>query len=90
MVEKQRIVLPADPADLEDADVTAEAMDRGLNARLIRVTRVKMGLSQAELAARFQVPVATLHDWECVRAPAPDAVVDQMRTIATKLKSSFP
>lgn len=38
------IRLPADPADAEDFDVTAEAMDRGQRARLIRKTRTRLGL----------------------------------------------
>jgi putative transcriptional regulator len=83
MAKNERIVLPADPADLEDFDVTEEAMDRALKARLIRVTRTKMGLSQPEFAARFHVPVETLNDWERSRATAPDFAIAYFRVIAT-------
>jgi predicted transcriptional regulator len=36
MAKNEHIVLPADPADPEDFDVTAEAMERAQRARLIR------------------------------------------------------
>jgi putative transcriptional regulator len=74
-------VFPADPADPEDFDVTAEAMDRGQRARMIRKTRTALGLSQAEFAARFRVPVGTLRDWEQARATAPDFAVAYIRVI---------
>jgi hypothetical protein len=34
-MQGERIVLPADPADPEDFDVTAEAMDRGQEVRML-------------------------------------------------------
>ncbi|HVE22104.1 MAG TPA: helix-turn-helix domain-containing protein [Acidocella sp.] len=82
MAKSERIVLPADPADAEDFDVTAAAMDRGQRARLIRQTRTKMGLSQPEFAARFHVPVGTLRDWEQARATAPDFAIAYIKVIA--------
>lgn len=81
-MKKERIVLPADPADPEDFDVTAEALDRGQRARLIRKTRTDLGLSQAEFAGRFHVPVGTLRDWEQARATAPDFAIAYVRVIA--------
>jgi putative transcriptional regulator len=81
MLKKAHIVFPADPADPEDFDVTAEAMDRGQRARMIRKTRTALGLSQAEFAARFRVPVGTLRDWEQARATAPDFAVAYIRVI---------
>lgn len=81
-MKKERIVLPADPADPEDFDVTAVALDRGQRARLIRKTRTDLGLSQAEFAGRFHVPVGTLRDWEQARATAPDFAIAYVRVIA--------
>ena len=75
------ITLPADPTDAEDFDVTAKALDRGQRARLIRRTRMDLGLSQAEFASRFQVPLGTLRDWEQARATAPDFAVAYVRVI---------
>ncbi len=80
-MKKEHIALPADPSDAEDFDVTAEAMDRGQRARLIRKTRTGLGLSQAEFAVRFHVPVGTLRDWEQARATAPDFAVAYVRVI---------
>ena len=81
-MRKDRIILPADPNDPEDFDVTAENMERGLRARLIRTTRTTLGLSQAEFAARFRVPVGTLRDWEQARSAAPDFAVAYVRVIS--------
>jgi putative transcriptional regulator len=80
-VKKEPIILPADPADPEDFDVTAEAMDRGQRARLVRKTRAGLGLSQAEFASRFRVPVGTLRDWEQARVTPPDFAIAYVRVI---------
>lgn len=80
-MRKTNIVLPADPNDSEDFAVTAEAMDRGQRARLIRMTRTELGLSQTEFANRFRVPVGTLRDWEQARATAPDFAIAYVRVI---------
>lgn len=81
-MEKNPIVLPSDPEDAEDFDVSAEAMDRGQRARLIRKTRTGLGLSQTEFAERFRVPVGTLRDWEQARATPPDFAVAYVRVIS--------
>lgn len=81
-MKKEHIVLPADPSDAEDFNVTAAALDRGQRARLIRMTRTDLGLSQAEFARRFHVPVGTLRDWEQARATAPDFAIAYVRVIA--------
>lgn len=75
------IALPADPTDAEDFDVTIEALDRAQRARLIRKTRTGLGLTQAEFATRFRVPVGTLRDWEQARATAPDFAIAYVRVI---------
>lgn len=80
-MKKDRIVIPADPSDAEDADVTEEGLQRGRRARLIRMTRTKLGLSQHEFAARFHVPVGTLRDWEQARSMPPDFAVAYIRVI---------
>lgn len=76
------IALPADPTDDQDFDATAEALDRGQRARLIRRTWISLGLSQAEFANRFRVPVGTLRDWEQAWATALDFAVASVRVIA--------
>jgi putative transcriptional regulator len=80
-VKNDHIMLPVDPTDAEDFDVTGEALDRAQRARLIRRTRTGLGLSQAEFASRFRVPVGTLRDWEQARATAPDFAIAYVRVI---------
>lgn len=80
-MKKDTIALPADLADSEDFDVMAEALDRGQRARLIRMTRTGLGLTQAEFADRFHVPVGTLRDWEQARATPPDFAIAYVRVI---------
>lgn len=75
------IALPADPDDPEDRPVSEEGLDRGQRARLIRTTRTALGLSQAEFANRFHVPVGTLRDWEQARATPPDFAIAYVRVI---------
>ncbi|KQP95342.1 XRE family transcriptional regulator [Methylobacterium sp. Leaf117] len=75
------IALSADPADDQDFDATAEALDRGQRACLMRRTRTSLGLSQSEFANRFRVPVGTLRDWEQARATAPDFSIADVRLI---------
>lgn len=82
MARKERIALPADPSDPEDFDASVEAMDRAHRARLIRMTRSALGLSQEQFATRFHVPVGTLRDWEQARVTAPDFAVAYVRVIA--------
>jgi putative transcriptional regulator len=81
-VKQQPVALSADPADAEDSDATAGALERGQRARLIRRTRTGLGLSQSEFARRFRVPVGTLRDWEQARATAPDFAIAYVRVIA--------
>ena len=80
-MKKNSIVLSADPSDVEDFDVAAEAREQGLRARLIRQTRTALGLSQSEFARRFRVPVGTLRDWEQARATPPDFAIAYVRVI---------
>lgn len=80
-MKNEPIILPADPADADDFDVSAEGMERGQRARLIRRTRTELGLSQSEFASRFHVPVGTLRDWEQARVTAPDFAIAYIRVI---------
>ncbi len=82
MAKNETIAIPADPNDPEDRDVSIEGLERGQRARLIRKTRTALGLSQAEFAARFHVPVGTLRDWEQARTMAPDFAIAYVRVIA--------
>jgi putative transcriptional regulator len=50
--------------DPDNPPSTDEELERGVLGRRVRLARQASGLSQAEFAARFQIPVATLRDWE--------------------------
>jgi len=82
VVKPDDIAIPADPNDPEDFDVTYEGLERGYRGRLIRMTRTALGLTQAEFAERFRVPVGTLRDWEQSRAMPPDFAVAYVKVIA--------
>lgn len=80
-MKKEHIILPADPNDPADFDVTSEAMDRAQKARIIRKTRTDLKMSQPEFAQRFRVPVGTLRDWEQARVTPPDFAIAYLKVI---------
>lgn len=49
---------------------------------LLRSTRAKLGLSQAEFAARIDTPASTLRDWEQGRFAPPGAVLRLAQLLA--------
>jgi putative transcriptional regulator len=51
-------------------------------AAIVRTARKRLGLSQAEFAARFQVPVGTLRDWEQSRRQPDAPALAYLRVIA--------
>jgi len=56
-------------------------------ARVKRITpvkrlRVELGLSQAEFAERFQIPLGTLRDWEQHRSEPDQAAQAYLKVIA--------
>ena len=79
--DAMKTVLPADPGDDEDFNVSPEGLECGLRARLIRRVRLSLGLSQTEFARRFAVPVGTLRDWEQARVTPPTFAVAYARLI---------
>lgn len=81
-MKNEPIALPADPDDPEDRAVSAAGLERGRRARVIRRARTGLGLTQAEFAREFHVPVGTLRDWEQARAAVPDFALAFVRVIA--------
>ncbi|TXN00961.1 helix-turn-helix domain-containing protein [Methylobacterium sp. WL103] len=75
-------ILASETSDPEDFDVSATTLDRAQKARLIRMARTSLGLSQGEFALRFRVSLGTLRDWEQARTTAPDFAVPYVRVIA--------
>jgi putative transcriptional regulator len=73
-------------AALSDPD--AQPLTRRQLARMRRITpvkrlRVELGLSQAEFAERFRIPVGTLRDWEQRRSEPDQAAQAYLKVIAT-------
>ena len=55
-----------------DPDAPPLMSPADMAAGVVRVLRKKLGLTQAQFAARFRIPVGTLRDWEQARKN-PDA-----------------
>jgi putative transcriptional regulator len=69
------------------ADPDAQPLTEAQLARMRRVSPVKrlrwkLGLSQAEFAERFQIPVGTLRDWEQHRSAPDQAAKAYLKVIA--------
>jgi len=76
--------IPVDPADLEDRAVSVAGLERGLMGRRIRQLRNRLGLSQAEFAARYGIPVANIRQYEIGRTMPPPAVQSFLKVIAAE------
>ena len=71
-------------AALSDPD--AQPLTRAQLAKMRRISRVKhlrwkLGLSQAQFAERFQIPVGTLRDWEQHRSEPDQAAMAYLKVI---------
>lgn len=62
MTEEQRHV--AALADPDAQPLSDEDMDRMRQTPRLKIIRRALGLTQEEFAARFQIPLGTLRDWE--------------------------
>jgi putative transcriptional regulator len=79
-------VLAAARADPDAQPLTEARLKRMRRISLAKHVRWKLGLSQAEFAARFQIPLGTLRDWEQHRTEPDQAVVSYLKVIATNPK----
>ena len=69
------------------ADPDAQPLTEADMARMRKVPRVKtlrraLGLTQEEFAARYQIPLGTLRDWEQARAEPDQPARAYLRAIA--------
>jgi len=81
MRSKSVISIPADPDDAEDRAVSEADVKRALMGRRIRQLRHRLGLSQAEFATRFGIPLANIRQYEIGRTMPPPAVQSYLRVI---------
>jgi putative transcriptional regulator len=66
----------------DDPDAAPILTDGETAAVIARTVRKRLGLSQAEFAARFHVPVGTLRDWEQNRRQPDAPALAYLRVIA--------
>ncbi|MFM8542634.1 MAG: helix-turn-helix domain-containing protein [Chakrabartia sp.] len=74
MSKESTIAIPADPDDAEDRAVSDAGLERALMGRRIRKLRNSLGLSQAQFAARYSIPLANIRQYEIGRTLPPLAV----------------
>ena len=65
-----------------DPDAPPMLTDGETAAAIARAVRQRLGLSQADFAARFHVPVGTLRDWEQNRRKPDAPALAYLRVIA--------
>ena len=78
------VAIPADPNDPEDFDVSVAGLKRAHVGRWIRMLRNRLGLSQAEFATRYGIPVANIRQYEIGRTMPPPAVRAFLKVIAAE------
>lgn len=78
------IASEADPDDPEDRPITVAGVERGLMGRRIRKLRMALGLTQAEFAERYGIPLANIRQYEIGRTMPPPAVRAYLKVIAAQ------
>ncbi|MCL4671806.1 MAG: helix-turn-helix domain-containing protein [Sphingomonadaceae bacterium] len=78
------VAIPADPDDPEDRDVTVAVLKRAHMGRFVRTLRHRLGLSQAEFAERYGIPVANIRQYEIGRTMPPPAVRSYLKVISAE------
>ena len=81
MSKESMIAISTDPDDAEDRAVSEGDVKRALMGRRIRQLRHRLGLSQAEFATRFGIPLANIRQYEIGRTMPPPAVQSYLRVI---------
>jgi len=81
MSKESTLAVPADPDDAEDRAVSDAGLERALMGRRIRKLRNSLGLSQAEFAERYSIPLANIRQYEIGRTLPPVAVRAYLRII---------
>jgi putative transcriptional regulator len=66
----------------EDPNAAPILTDAETASALARATRTRLGISQAEFARRFHVPIGTLRDWEQNRKQPDAPALAYLRVIA--------
>lgn len=72
--------------DPDNPPSTDEELLRGLTGRFVRQTREAIGLSQEKFAAKFQINLARLRDWEQGRHLPDSVAMAYLKVIAKNAK----
>jgi len=72
----------AAPAGPDAQPLTPERLARMKQTPRLKIIRRALGLTQAEFAARFQIPLGTLRDWEQGVAEPDQAARAYLKAIA--------
>jgi putative transcriptional regulator len=75
-------VLAAARSDPDAQPLTDAQLKRMRRVPYAKHVRWKVGLSQAEFARRFQIPIGTLRDWEQWRSEPDQAALAYLKVIA--------
>ncbi|HEY7806982.1 MAG TPA: helix-turn-helix domain-containing protein [Croceibacterium sp.] len=84
MNEEITIVIPADPNDPEDFDVSIAGLKRGLMGREVRLLRRRLGMSQDEFAKAYGIPLSSVRQYEIGRHMPPPAVRAYLKAISAE------
>lgn len=82
--DETTIAIPADPDDPDDFPASVAGVKRGRMGREIRMLRNSLGLSQAEFATRYGIPLANIRQYEIGRTMPPPAVRAFLKVIAAE------
>ena len=74
-------------ADPDAQPLTDEQLSRMKRISFVKRLRWKLGLSQADFARRFGIPVGTLRDWEQHRSKPDQAAESFLKVIAANPKA---
>ncbi len=66
----------------DDPEAAPILSDAATAAAILRTVRKRLGISQAEFAARYHIPVGTLRDWEQDRKRPDAPALAYLRVIA--------
>lgn len=81
MNKETTIAIPADPNDPEDRDISVAGLERAHMGRRFRILRHRLGMSQAEFAHAYGIPLASLRQYEMARYMPPPAVRTYLKVI---------
>lgn len=79
--KKTMIVIPADPADPEDFDVSLAELKRANMGQRFRVLRHKLTMTQEQFADAYGIPLTSLRQYEMARHMPPLAVRAYLKVI---------